>query len=88
MFKSTASVLAFAIVATACASVADTPQTNDCFASDYETLIGVNISAITLPAGLNHRIIGPDDAYTEDYISSRLNIFTDEEGNVARVTCG
>lgn len=88
MFKSTASVLAFAFMTTSCASVADTPQTNDCVASDYEASIGANIAAITLPAGLDHRIIGPDEAYTQDYIPSRLNIFTDEEGSVVRVTCG
>ena len=88
MLKSTASIAAFALMITACESVYDDAPASGCAVSDYASLVGTNVAAITLPAGLNHRILGPDDAYTEDHIPSRLNIFTDENGNVIRVTCG
>jgi hypothetical protein len=60
----------------------------DCRADEFRSLVGSNVAAISLPAGLNHRILGPDDAATMDYSPSRLNILTDRDGVVTEVKCG
>lgn len=95
MFKLIATTAMLAIFATACETPAYNgahddfgPGTDACGSSGYQSLIGTNIAAITLPAELNHRIIGPGDAYTEDHVPSRLNIFTNENGVVIEVRCG
>ena len=95
MFKATVTAAMFAFLLTACETAPHHdanddwgPGTDACGASGYQSLMGTNIAAITLPAELNHRIIGPNDAYTEDYVPSRLNIFTDENGVVIEVRCG
>ncbi|WP_185968504.1 I78 family peptidase inhibitor [Paracoccus sp. M683] len=54
----------------------------------YQSLVGSNIGAVTLPTGLSHRIIPPNTAYTEDFSPDRLNIFVDDKGWITRVTCG
>lgn len=54
----------------------------------YQSLVGSNIGAVTLPSALTHRIISPGMAYTEDYNPDRLNVFVDDKGWIARVTCG
>ncbi len=61
---------------------------DECGAGDYQSLVGSSIAAVTLPADLNHRVIGPDDAYTMDYRPDRLNIYTDEDGIITEVKCG
>ena len=91
MFKPVSSVAIFALLLTACETAADAksmPGPDACGASGYQSFVGTNIAAITLPAELNHRIIGPGDAYTQDYSPSRLNIFTDENGVIIEVRCG
>lgn len=60
-----------------------------CKAADYVHLIGQNKDTfssddITQP----HRIYGPNDMVTMDYINERLNIVTDEQGVVKRLKCG
>ncbi len=90
MFKATAAAL-FALPLIACGTATNTdpaPAADACGASGYQSLIGANIAAVTLPAELNHRVIGPNDAYTEDHVPSRLNIFTDENGAIITVRCG
>ena len=60
-----------------------------CGAEDYaEGMFGANIAAVTLPAELNHRIIYPDQAVTQDHRPERLNIHVAEDGTVLRLTCG
>ncbi|QBF30300.1 I78 family peptidase inhibitor [Thalassococcus sp. S3] len=59
-----------------------------CGASGYQSLIGQPIAAVTLPADLNMRIVGPGDIVTMEYDASRLNFETDEMGVIQRVTCG
>jgi hypothetical protein len=59
-----------------------------CGADDYAGLVGANIAAVTLPADLNARILGPDDAATMDFIPDRLNILTDEDGVILSLDCG
>ncbi len=35
-----------------------------------------------------HRIVGPDDLITQDFLPERLNIYLDRNGAVYRVACG
>ncbi len=53
----------------------------------YQSLVGQNIGAVTLPAGLSHRIISPGMAVTEDYNPDRLNVYVDDKGWIARTEC-
>jgi hypothetical protein len=59
-----------------------------CGAADYSALIGSNIAAVTLPATLDTRIMGPNTAVTMDYVPTRLNIVTDADGVITRLYCG
>ncbi len=81
MWRLTAAILILA----ACqgAETADT-----CGASDYASFIGTNIAAITLPADLDHRVVGPDSILTQDFVETRLNINVDENGVIQSLTCG
>lgn len=54
----------------------------------YQSLVGSNIGAVTLPANLPHRIISPGMAVTEEFNADRLNVYVDDKGWIARVTCG
>ncbi len=79
--------LILCLAATACAPLhMDGPDA--CGASGYQTLVGVNVAAVTLPADLKHRIIRPGDVVTQDYRAGRLNIRTDENGQIVSVSCG
>jgi hypothetical protein len=68
----------------------DTADTAEdlCHAADYQSLVGQNIAAVTLPADLNHRVIKPGDVVTEEFNAERLNIHTDETGVITEVKCG
>ena len=88
MMKSVIGAAAIVVLAVGCETTPGNETPGICNAADYQSLIGSNIAAITLPSDLVHRIIGPGDAYTQDYSASRLNLFTDEDGTVIRVTCG
>ena len=61
---------------------------DSCGAYDYEGLVGTKLAAVTLPADLGARIIGPDTAVTQDYRPDRLNIHTGEDGTITELTCG
>lgn len=63
-------------------------EEDPCGASGYRDLVGQNFAAVTLPADLNARIIGPDTAVTMDFQPERLNIYVGEDGLVDRVSCG
>lgn len=66
-----------------------TPAAEDsCNAAEYQSLVGANIAAVTLPADLFHRVLGPNDAATMDYRSGRLNLMTDDDGVIFEVKCG
>lgn len=62
--------------------------TDPCGAQDYTSFLGSNIAAITLPADLNDRVVGPDTVVTTDYDPSRLNIETTADGLVIGLSCG
>ncbi|SFO93257.1 I78 family peptidase inhibitor [Tranquillimonas alkanivorans] len=59
-----------------------------CGADGYGSLVGAQLAAVTMPADLNARIIGPDTMVTQDYQPGRLNIVVDEDGYITRVYCG
>jgi hypothetical protein len=58
-----------------------------CGASGYRSLVGANVAAVTIPAGLNHRIIAPDTAVTQDFRADRINFLTDANGVITSVEC-
>lgn len=64
------------------------PVPGECDVAGYQSLIGANVAAITLPADLVHRIYKQGDPVTLDYRPDRLNIVTDENGLVVEVKCG
>lgn len=60
-----------------------------CKPEQVEPFVGKHKSE--LPAeftGGNVRVIGPNMAVTMDYVPSRLNILTDEDGIVQKAHCG
>lgn len=59
-----------------------------CGADDYAGLVGTPIAAVTLPAELGARVIGPGDVVTTDFVPERLNIEVDEDGVVTGLRCG
>ncbi|MBM2575451.1 hypothetical protein JQC91_03965 [Jannaschia sp. Os4] len=68
----------------ACAPKADDP----CGAVAYAGLVGSPLAAVTLPAGLNDRVVGPDTAVTMDLDPTRLNIEVDASGTITGLSCG
>ncbi|MFV0302295.1 MAG: I78 family peptidase inhibitor [Paracoccus sp. (in: a-proteobacteria)] len=76
--------LALAMLVACAPPPATGPLTCD---DSYQSLVGSNIGAITLPAGLTHRIITPGMAVTEDYNPDRLNVHVDDKGWITRVEC-
>jgi hypothetical protein len=59
-----------------------------CGAERYRSLIGTNVAAVTLPAELDFRVIGPGEAVTMDFVETRLNLRTDADGTILEVYCG
>ena len=59
-----------------------------CGASGYQSLIGANIAAVSLPADLNDRIIRPGDVVTMDYNVNRINFRLDDTGRIIAIDCG
>ena len=81
------------LTAAACAApalpAAPPPSPDDpCGADAYAGLVGANVAAITLPADLNARIVGPDTIVTMDHRPERLNIQTDADGTIIALRCG
>ena len=54
----------------------------------WQSLLGTNAAAVTLPGGLTHRIYQRGDMVTADYNENRLNIVTDTAGRIVEVSCG
>lgn len=90
--KNTLIIPAIALVlATACSDVTGSEpidETDPCGAQDHTSLLGSNIAAVTLPADLNDRVVGPDSVVTTDYVPSRLNIETNTDGMIIGLSCG
>ena len=64
------------------------PGAGTCPADAYQGLVGAPLAAVTLPADLDSRIVGPGIAVTMDYRSDRMNIEIDGAGRITRVYCG
>ena len=58
-----------------------------CGASQYGSLIGANLAAVTLPADANIRVIQPDTPVTDDFRPDRLNIIVDANGVITSLEC-
>ncbi|MBC9247162.1 hypothetical protein H4P12_10625 [Paracoccus sp. 11-3] len=65
-----------------------TVMARTCDLPKHQALVGMNIGEVSFPAVLNRRVISSGMPFTEDYNPSRLNLFVDEKGWIARVTCG
>ena len=89
--SSAIAIVALALMMAACtrAEMAETPAATDaCGASGYQSLIGSQLAAVTLPAGLATRIIEPGQVVTTDYDAERLNVDLDAAGRITGVHCG
>ena len=64
------------------------PAAPVCPAPAYGSLVGANAAAVTLPAGLNVRIVGPDSVVTMDFVPDRLNLRVNRAGVIVAVDCG
>lgn len=84
------SALPFALLASlaACAPVMEQPKAQACSPVAWSSLVGTPVAAVTLPAGLEHRIYRRGDMVTADYSEDRLNIVTDARGTIVEVSCG
>ncbi|MEM9797743.1 MAG: I78 family peptidase inhibitor [Pseudomonadota bacterium] len=80
--------IALILALPACQPVEAPAEEDLCGAANYQSLIGANIAAVTLPADLNARVIGPDTAVTMDFVLERLNVEFDAAGIIQRVRCG
>lgn len=65
-----------------------TSSVRSCAEARQQVQVGTNIGDITLPSGIPTRVMSPGMAMTEDYSPNRLNVFVDDKGWIARVTCG
>ena len=59
-----------------------------CGASRYQSLVGANIAAVSLPADLNDRVIRPNDMVTMDFNPERINFRLDDTGRIIAIDCG
>ncbi|MGE0739700.1 MAG: I78 family peptidase inhibitor [Hyphomonadaceae bacterium] len=71
---------------------APAPQTREeataqdtCGASQYRSLVGQQIAAVTVPEGV--RTIMPDTMVTQDFRADRVNILVDAQGVITSVEC-
>lgn len=75
------------ITLTACEPPASQPKLPLTCDDSFQSLVGTNIGAVTLPQGLTHRIITPGMAVTEDFNPGRLNIHVDDKGWITKTEC-
>lgn len=83
-------LIAFAPLAVLAACAPDTapPVPDTCNATGYAGLVGAPLAAVTLPADLDDRIIGPDTAVTLDFRPERINFVVDDNDVITEVRCG
>lgn len=90
VMKNSVSVLAVLALA-ACArtqSPAAPDSADACAAADYQGLVGAQLAAVTLPAGLNMEIIEHGAAPPSPADPARMIFQLDAEGRISRVYCG
>ena len=86
--KNSVSVTAILALA-ACAGTQQGPAAPDaCGASDYQGLVGAQLAAVTLPAGLNMDIIAYGAEPPSPADPARVLLQLDAEGRISRVYCG
>lgn len=86
------------LFAAACTMQPDTPPTGGpqpepgtsdaCGASGYQSLVGRNIAAVTLPADLPQRVVHPGEVVTMEFVAGRLTIMVDDNGTILSLRCG
>ncbi|MEM1379298.1 MAG: I78 family peptidase inhibitor [Pseudomonadota bacterium] len=59
-----------------------------CGAEDFQTFVGQDLEALTIPDDMNVRVLRPGTAVSMEYIADRMNIHIGLDGKVSRVTCG
>lgn len=79
---------ALATALSACTVPPETAQPQRCSPVAWTSLVGTPVAALTLPAGLQHRIYRRGDMVSADYSEDRLNIVTDGGGIIVEVSCG
>lgn len=80
-------VIALALALAACTPAPREPA-QTCAPRAWTSLVGTPVAALSLPAGLEHRIYRRGDMVTADYSEHRLNIVTDAKGTIVEVSCG
>lgn len=88
MRNALSAALGAALLATACTPVPPPAEAQACSPLAWASLVGTPVAALSLPAGLEHRIYRRGDMVTADYIENRLNIVTDAGGTIVEVSCG
>lgn len=76
------------VVLAGCAPKSPPAPTVACGAPGYPSLVGRRVAAVTLPSGLEMRIIQPGDAVTQDFRAARMNLVVDDQGVITRIYCG
>lgn len=89
-----APILIFPLLLAACeeTSVAPAPgapfEQTACAPESYEQFLGRPGSAVDVPEGVRSRVIAPGDMVTMDFVATRVNFETDEDGIVRNIRCG
>lgn len=78
------------LMVAACAETEDPaePVVADCGAAGYQAMVGAQLAAVTLPAGLNMDIVEFGAAPPSPADPSRMLFQLDAEGRIVRVYCG
>lgn len=59
-----------------------------CRAHETLDLIGTPVADALLRLPENRRIVRPGDVVTQDYDTSRMNVFVNEAGTITKIECG
>lgn len=81
------------LLATACARTETpapevSPSSVDCGAAGYQAMVGAQLAAVTMPAGLNMEIVEYGAAPPMPADPARMIFELDADGRIARVYCG
>lgn len=83
-------IFAGVLLAAACArtETPEPPPPGLCGAAGYQGLVGTQLAAVTLPAGLNMEILQFGAAPPSPADPSRILMQLDAQGRITRVYCG
>lgn len=68
-------------------TAAEATAQDTCGGSQYASLVGQQLAAVTLPAEANIRLIQPDTMVTQDFNPERTNILVDASGVITSIEC-